>query len=254
MDEQLFSTAQGFLAGRVCMLIVEDDEDFADLLATEYFQSPLFHNHSVDTLAAARERIGSGGPKWHCWIIDLSLKAGQDGFALLPLDPGFPFKIVLSGTRSMENATRALQNGAWGAYDKDPITLFSSDRLFSQVCRAAALSFCLKAHCRNALQTFRLLVNEFVPSTESWAYKACISPRKLQRLVADETDLTPRMFLAFYHAVHYLIHHNAVLLGTGESSTDWYGEKDHSLRHAEFYAQNVRYLLDHGERVASLFL
>jgi ActR/RegA family two-component response regulator len=195
--------AVGLFKKKINLLIVDDDRHVIDSLA-DVFTSPLFTIKTVASLDEAYGAIGALPHLWHCWIVDIDLGQGASGLELLKRYPQFPFSVMLSGLRSMALAADAIKLGARGVMDKDPSQI---DRFYDEVCKTAALGYVLKGKSTPHLDLFLLLQDPEVISIEQWAEKASIPLRQLQRVCETHSSLTPRLALALFRTVYYLLWH-----------------------------------------------
>lgn len=182
-------------------LLVVDDYPVICNAIVDLFSSPLFN---TSTAASAREARALIAQKktWHCWVLDISLEEEYSGINLLADYPQYPFVIMLSGMRSMSIASRAMQLGAYKVFDKDPQFL---PVLHADVCRLAALSYVLRGSGTKYLSLFSLLAQMNIDSAETWAKRACMTVRQLERICSLHSHLTPRFIIPFYYTLQHLL-------------------------------------------------
>jgi CheY-like chemotaxis protein len=187
--------------GCINLLVVDDYPEMGQVLV-DIFSSPLFKPTLVASANRAREVITKTDP-WHCWILDIALEEEDSGLQLLAENPNFPYIIMLSGIRSMNIASRAMQLGAFKVFDKEP-DLFP--KLHHDVCGLAALSYILSGTGTKYLSLFLHLMNSDIDSTETWAKKACLTIRQLERICSMHSHLTPRFIPSLFYTLRMLLH------------------------------------------------
>jgi CheY-like chemotaxis protein len=197
----LLSKAIDLLRQKVNLLIIDDDVVIRDSLVG-LFSSPLFRTVPASSLDKALQAIGPASTGWHCWIVDIDLGQGTSGLSLLKRFPQFHYAIVLSGLRSMTQASEATTLGARAIIDKDPSAL---QLLYDEVRKTAALGFVLGGKQTPDLDTFLLLQDPSIDSIDEWAARAGITLRKLFRICEAHPPLTPFYALALYRTIHYLL-------------------------------------------------
>lgn len=186
---------------RIGLLIVDDHEILRVSLA-DIFSSPLFDVTTAATVNQACDVIDQRPVPWHCWVVDIDLGRGQSGLDLLTRYPNFQFAIVLSGLQRMSLAAEAIRLGARMAIDKDPSSV---DRLHDAVCKTAALGFLFNGKKCDHIDLFQLLQDDEITTIEEWARCGCIELRKLHRICDCYPPITPKLGLALYRAVYYLL-------------------------------------------------
>jgi AraC-like DNA-binding protein len=189
---------------RFNLLCIEDNIEICDLLCESIFPSPLFNVKPVNSPEAAKAAL-SGNITFHAWILDLSLKKHNDGMELLKLRPNFPFCVVLSGAQSMDDATAAIKAGVFSAHDKKSIFAFDPHPFISEVCALSAASFLLKARKPPRFDLYQLLLREFIPTPDDWSTRYCMNERTLRNICEEDSHLTPKQFLSFFHALNSLL-------------------------------------------------
>jgi CheY-like chemotaxis protein len=186
--------------GCINLLVVDDYPDMGTIL-TDLFSSPLFKPTLATSAARAREIISKTDP-WHCWILDIALEEEDSGLQILSENPHFPFVVMLSGIKSMNVASHAMQLGAFKVYDKEPDLL---PRLHQDVCSLAAISYILRGAGTKYLSLFMHLVQSEIDSTETWANKACLTVRQLERICSMHSHLTPRFIPSLFYTLRLLL-------------------------------------------------
>jgi hypothetical protein len=190
------------LSGRINLLVIEDNENL--LLALEdIFSIPRFKVTSASSIEAARNAIAQPGTVWHSWIVDMCL-AGKDdaGATLIEEHTNFPFAIVYSGLRSMENAAHAIQKGAAAVIDKGSNTM---DKLIREVCGLAPLAVLCRGRLFNNREILFLLKNHTVRGPVEWADKANMTLRQIENISQTHTGLPPSMVIFFYYGLRHLL-------------------------------------------------
>jgi CheY-like chemotaxis protein len=188
-------------ARSINLLVVEDYAEMGNLIV-ELFSSPLF-NFTLASSAGEARLVIPKTDTWHCWVLDIALEEEESGLQLLAEHPQFPFVVMLSGIRSMNIASRAMQLGAFKVFDKDP-QLFPA--LHEDVCSLAALSYILKGTGTKYLSLFHHLAQSNIESTETWANKACLTVRQLERICSLHSHLTPRFIPSLFYTLRALLH------------------------------------------------
>ncbi len=185
---------------KINFLVVEDNTIMGNSII-ELFSSPLFNSCLAASASKARDIIAKNG-KWHCWILDIKLEEEQGGLRLLAEHPMFPFVVMLSGMRSMNIASRAMQLGAYKVFDKDPNLL---PTLHSDVCTLAALAYILNSTGTKYFSLFLLLAQMEIATTEIWAKQSCLTVRQLERICSLHTHLTPRFIPSLFYTLKFLL-------------------------------------------------
>lgn len=183
---------------KVNLLVIDDEPLILDAVIG-IFSSPLFNITTGSTLQEAYKIINKTEVPWHCWILDINIEREEDGFEILKKYPKFPFAIMLSGLRSMTIASKAMQCGAIGVFDKEPASL---DLLYDGVRKIASLGFLLGGKGSQYLQHFQLLMTNQIKNPEEWANLACISVRQLERICAIQSSLSPRLALSLFYTLY----------------------------------------------------
>jgi DNA-binding NarL/FixJ family response regulator len=230
-----------YLAGRVHLLIIDDDSQVRDMLTGMFSSSSLVSITSGASCRQAFELITNAQHPWHCWILDIALDEEKDGLTILKRYPRFPFTIMLSGLRSMTTATEALKLGAMKVYDKDPSSL---DELYESVCKIAAMGFVLNGKNTQYLSQFSFLLEKPLKTAEQWAETACISPRQFDRICTSHTSLTARLLLPFYYTLYVLLNNEIRGMVISEPAhNDANAQNLHDC-----YSEHVQFVADHLEK------
>jgi len=191
-------------AGRIALLCIEDDPDITYLLCDELFCSPLFVSTKADTFEKAEAAVLSKHLH-HCWILDLTLNRHNDGLDLLRKKPLFPYCVVASGSISLYDATIAMREGAFGAYDKNAIMVSNTHDFIKEVCALATLSLLLDARKPERFDMFTLLLNRFIRTQEEWSREYCLNERSVRNICEENSGLTARQFLYLYHTLNRIL-------------------------------------------------
>ena len=187
-------------AKSINLLVVDDYAEMGNVIV-ELFSSPLFNSTLAFSAGEARGIIPKTD-RWHCWVLDIAMEEEESGLQLLNENHHFPFVVILSGIRSMNIASRAMQLGAFKVFDKDP-QLFPT--LHEDVCSLAALAYILKGTGTKYLSLFNHLTLSTISSTETWANKACLTVRQLERICSLHTHLTPRFIPSLFYTLRLLL-------------------------------------------------
>ncbi|MBN1576035.1 MAG: response regulator [Chitinispirillaceae bacterium] len=182
------------------LLVVEDYAVMGNVIV-ELFSSPLFKSTLASSAEQAREIIAKT-TRWHCWVLDIAMEEEESGLKLLSEHPQFPFVVMLSGIRSMNIASRAMQLGAFKVFDKDPHLL---PALRKEVCTLAALAYILQGAGTKYFSLFYHLAQSAIDSTETWANKACLTVRQLERICSLHSHLTPRFIPSLFYTLELLL-------------------------------------------------
>jgi hypothetical protein len=161
----------------------------------------------------------------------------EDSGLQLLSDYNFPFVIMLSGMRSMNIASRAMQLGAYRVFDKDPNLLPS---LHVDACSLAALAWILKGSRAKYFSIFHLLAQMPVDSTETWANQACLTVRQLERICSLHSHLTPRFFPPLFSTLKFLLQ----LDGSTDNFDDESQENMPDPTHLEFVEKHLTTILE----------
>jgi hypothetical protein len=191
-----------YFSRRVNLLIIEDNESL--LLALKgIFSIPCFKVTAASSIDEARKAIKRPGTLWHSWIVDMCL-AGKDdaGATLIEEHRHFPFAVVYSGLRSMENAARAIQKGAAAVIDKGGDT---TDKLIGEVCGLAPLAMLCRGTLSKNREVLFLLKNQTVKGPAEWADRANMSLRQLEYISQTHTEMSPTMVIFFYYGLRHLL-------------------------------------------------
>lgn len=192
-------------------LLIVDDYPVMGNTVFDLFGSPLYSKTLASSAAEARQRITQNN-LWHAWVLDIAMEEEDSGLRLLSDYSNFPYIIMLSGMRSMHMASRAMQLGAHKVYDKNPQHLAS---LHKDVNTLAALSWILQGVGTKYLSQFLLLSEFDINTTDTWATRACITVRQLERICTLHSHLTPRFIPSLFYTLQFL-------LGLEDTITDAY--------------------------------
>lgn len=226
------------------VLFIEDHPQICRLLNDDFFCSPVFNKKEVHTLDAAKRAI-SGSMHFHGWVLDLTLERHNDGLELLRFKPNFPYCVVVSGAESMSDATEALKLGAYSVYDKKNIFFSDPHKFIEEVCSLSILSFLLKARKPKKFEIFQVLVRGFILTPESWSYSCWLNGRTFRRLCEEDSFVTPKQFLALFHALKAIIVSDC-LLESMSGYSDAYQKLDHNR---EFFNQCGEFVLHHLDAI-----
>jgi hypothetical protein len=191
-----------YFSRRVNLLIIEDNENL--LLALKgIFSIPCFKVTAASSIEEARKAIKRPGTIWHGWIVDMCLAGKNDaGATLIEEHCHFPFAVVYSGLRSMENAARAIQKGAAAVIDKGGDT---TDKLIGEVCGLAPLAMLCRGTLSNNREVLFLLKNQMVKGPAEWADRANMTLRQLENISRTHTGMSPTMVIFFYYGLRHLL-------------------------------------------------
>jgi hypothetical protein len=229
---------------RINLLCIEDNLELCSLLCEDFFRSPIFHNKTANTFETAKNAIFSK-VRYHCWILDLTLEHHNDALELLKIKQKFPFCIVISGARSLFDATMAIREGAYGAYDK--VTLFTGNphEFIKEMCALAVLSFLLNAKKPERLDIFFLLLKKHIQTPEEWSLAYCLNERSVRDICEENSGLTTKQFLPFYHALNAIIFSDCIIDGMAGS-----GEAVAQLKSKKaFYEQCAEFVIYHMDTI-----
>ncbi|MGA2507762.1 MAG: response regulator [Chitinispirillaceae bacterium] len=207
-----------YFSRRVNLLIIEDNANL--LLALKgIFSIPSFNVTGVSSLERAKEVIARPGTIWHSWIVDMCLAGNVNaGAEIIENNRYFPFAIVYSGLRSMENAAQAVQKGAAAVIDKGVDT---ADRLIREVCELVPLAFLCKGTMFKNREILFLLKNQTVRATAEWAEAANMTIRQLENITTTQTGMPPSLVIPFYYGLRHLL-----LLSFGGKSALTYSKEN----------------------------
>lgn len=225
---------------KINILIIDDDLQIANILADDLFVSPLYDIMTVSTLKEACYQISQTRRKWHCWIVDINLKEGDNGSTLLDRFPDFNYAVIFSGASTLETASNALKKGAISAFSKDPAFLYYSDAFYNEVCKVSVISFILKGAHNEHLSIFQPLFAHVIETVEEWAHQAKLSTRQLQRICELYLPFSPRMFLPLYYALYYIARDPSFT-----QNFDIPTAEDLSIRNSlQFYLSSIDFVAD----------
>jgi ActR/RegA family two-component response regulator len=203
------------LEKRINLLIVDDFPLFRNALV-ELFSSPLFNTVLASSEREAR-RIIPGIPAWHAWLFDIAMENDESGLKLLADHQHFPYTIMLSGIRSMNVSSKAMQLGAYKVFDKEPALL---SEMHAEVCALAALAYILKGTGTKYFPLFKILLNEEIDTTEAWAQAACVTKRQIERICSMHVNLPPRFIVPLFYTIRYLLQFNVTSLSPDRNDAD----------------------------------
>jgi hypothetical protein len=191
-----------YLAGRIHLLIVEDDENLLTTLAG-LFSTSCIAVARASSIGEARSAIALREAPWHCWIVDLCLGGNKNaGMALIEEHNNFPFAIVYSGTGSMENASLAIREGAGAVIDKG---YGSTTKLIREVCELAPLAVLCNGKISKSKEVLFLLKNQIIRQPKEWAKRSGISVRQVENICSMHTGMPPSLAIPFYYGLRYLL-------------------------------------------------
>lgn len=202
---EIVRTLQSCMAGKVQLLIVDDDKRICQCLKDMLFISPIFNVTCISTFDDAVKTIAAGSRKWHCWVLDYMLGSVNTGVELIDKFPHFGYTIFLSAAKSMQAATQVIHKGAHAAFDKDPEVLFESDMFYRHVCFLSAVSYLLGGTRTDAFAVFELLWSHNILTIDEWAQSACKTTRQLRNICNENTGMPPGQALLLYHTLYYLL-------------------------------------------------
>jgi hypothetical protein len=236
--------------GAINVICIEDCEDFCSLLCDDILVSSLMRVKGVHSFDEAKSSLYSSR-RYHSWLLDLSLKRHNDDLDLLHMKNNFPYCVVLTGCRSVGDATEALKAGAYCCYDK--IDLFPKTLNFAinSICGLSALSFSLKATLPADIRGFLFLLENFIQTPEEWAEKYFKTFRSIWNFCKINSELTPKQFLCLFHALQFVLLSDCLV-------RDLPAYKILSgilAKRLNFYLECVDFVLKNSEKVyAHLFL
>jgi CheY-like chemotaxis protein len=188
------------LAGTLKVLVVDDDEQVLDLVASMLRVCPLLDVTAVGSVERAR-RLGSERHNWHCWVLDLYVPELDDGMALMgSFAARYPI-VALSGRSSGGEGYRCSQLGVMAFFDKSAI---SQSALLDCVFRNAQMKmlferFPFVRQSKVLTCVADSLIDSWPESVTEWAGALSISPRTLEQWCTDCGSLKPRTILILHH-------------------------------------------------------
>ena len=236
-------------SGHINLLCIDDDEPLCNLLCEEFFRSPIFHKKWVTAYDSARQAI-LGKVPYHCWLLDLTIDQHNDGLQLLQLKKNYPYCIVISGARAMTDATAAIKNGAYGAYDKTSVFTMNPNCFISEVCALSALSFLLKTRNPTRFEIYKILLSEFIRTPQEWINKSCTNECTLRKSTKDNSNLSPKQFLCMFNALYSVLMSDCLM----DSFPDFVKFRDILQHHFDYYAACAEFVVSHMENVFNHFL
>jgi ActR/RegA family two-component response regulator len=189
-----------FFSKHIKLLIVEDDENILGCLKG-FFSTPYIQVETALNAENALGAISSSAKPWHCWIIDIDL-GKLSGLAILEKNRQFPFAIIYSGIRSMEQAARAVKLGAAEVIDKQPDSIL---KVIIKTCKLIPLSVICKGFLLKNITSFFLLKENVIKNHTDWANRANLSLRQLQNICHLRTGMPPTYVIPFYYGLQYLL-------------------------------------------------
>jgi|GEM_PF-5515770 hypothetical protein len=209
MAEEIPHTIKDVIAGRIHVLIVEDEQSLRTMLV-DVFSTPCTSVSTAATIVEAENVIARHSGAWHCWIVDLCLGQKKDaGMALIEKHGNFPFAIVYSGMGSMESASHATQLGAQAVIDKG---FGSTGKLLTEVCGMAPVAVLCKGTAVKSKDVLFLLKSRCIREPREWADAAGITLRQLQNIATIQTGLPPSQAIPFYYGLRRVL---CACLGAG---------------------------------------
>lgn len=223
---------------KINLLIVDDYPIIRNALQ-ELFSSPIFHTFFASSEKEARKIIPTV-PEWHAWLLDISMENDESGLLLLADNQHFPYTIMLSGIRSMNISSKAMQLGAHRVFDKEPDLLPVMHR---ELCSLAALAYILKGTTTKYFPLFKLLLTTTFSTADDWAQAACLTKRQLERICTIHPGKSPRNIVPMFYAVQHLLQNDgepAVVPDENDNiDTRDSGSSDTIKRHIAFVYKNL---------------
>jgi hypothetical protein len=235
---------RGALTGHIRLLCIEDNIELGSLLCEDFFRSPIFCHKTVTTFEAAKGAISSK-IRYHFWILDLTLEKHNDALELLKIKQNFPYSVVISGAQSLSDATMAIREGAYGAYDKNAIFISNPHEFIKETCSLAVLSFLLNAKKSERMDMFFLLMKKHIETSEEWSRFFSLNERSMRDQCEENSGLTSKQFLYFYHALKAIVLSDCLINGMkgyDEVLADLTSKK-------EFYEQCAEYVLHNFDTI-----
>jgi hypothetical protein len=235
--------------GKINLLCIDDNADICNLFCNEFFISPVLNRKSVQNIPDAKQAI-SGRIPYHCWMLDLTLERHNDGLELLKYKQNFPFCIVVSGARSMEDANLAKNAGAFSVHDKIKLFQFSIKNLIHEACGLSALSFLLRAKKPINFDLFKILVQEFIQTPEEWKRKFPITDITFRRICHENSLISPKQFLNLFHALNFVLLSDCLT----NTAANYREISDNFFSRSDFYVKCSEYVIAHFDSIyASLY-
>jgi len=239
-----FDRIRRIFTNHINLLCIEDNIQINSLLCEDFFKSPIFHNKKATTVDSAKSAIFSKVP-YHCWILDLTLEQYNDALELLKMKRNFPFAVVISGTQSLFDATIAIREGAYGAYDKVMLFTGNPHPFVEETCALAVLSFLLNAKKPERLDMFSLLLKKHIQTPEEWSEAYSLNERSIRDICEENSGLTSKQFLFFFHTLYSVIVSDCIIeamAGATESLSRVENKK-------AFYERCAEFVIDHIDTV-----
>jgi hypothetical protein len=230
--------------GSINLLCIEDNVELSSLLCEDFLKSPILRNKIVNSVESAKTAIFSK-VRYHCWILDLTLERHNDALELLKIRRNFPFCIVLSGSRSLSDATMAIREGAYGAYDKMLLFTGNPHVFIEEICSLAVLSFLFNAKIPDRSDLFFLLLKNHIETPEDWSLAYCLNERSIRDVCEENSGLTAKQFLPFFHVLKAVILSDCVIDGM-KGAEEAYNKLE--LKKS-FYEQCAEFVLYHIDTV-----
>jgi hypothetical protein len=235
---------RGALTGQIRLLCIEDNIELGSLLCEDFFRSPIFCNKIVTTCEAAKSAISSK-IRYHFWILDLTLEKHNDALELLKIKQNFPYCIVLSGAQSLSDATMAIREGAYGAYDKNAIFISNPHEFIKETCSLSVLSFLLNARKSERMDMFFLLMKKHIETAEEWSRVFGLNERSIRDMCEENSGLTAKQFLYFFHTLKAIVLSDCLIdgmKGYDDVLADLTSKK-------EFYEQCAEYVIHNFDTI-----
>jgi hypothetical protein len=239
-----FGRIRGALNGHIKLLCIEDNIELGSLLCEDFFRSPIFCKKIVTTFEAAKSAISSK-IRYHFWILDLTLEKHNDALELLKIKQNFPYCIVISGAQSLSDATMAIREGAYGAYDKNAIFISNPHEFIKEACSLSVMSFLLNARKSERMDMFFLLLKKHIETAEEWSRVFSLNERSMRDKCEENTGLTSKQFLCFYHALKAIVLSDCLI----EGMNGYDGVVADLNNKKEFYEQCAEYVLHNFDTI-----
>lgn len=181
------------------ILAVEDDPNWG-MMISKMLASPLW-----DLVIARSPGEITSGSKWSAVIADIDLRdpRGKTGVDVLQGFKEFPWKITLSGLRSLEAGHAATRlGGARAVLDKsNPSALL---RLPAITARFASLGFMLGGRCQAHTEILCMLLDEPPATAVEWHGRAGIGRRRLEQICGEHLACAPKEAIEIHQALALL--------------------------------------------------
>jgi hypothetical protein len=133
------------------------------------------------------------------------LRKYNDGLDLLKLKPNFPWRVVLSGAQSMDDATEAIRAGCFGVFDKMSFFQRHINKFIAEVCALSTLSFMLKARLPSRFNMFEILLKKNIWTPKEWSDLYCLNEYDIRKTCVENSGLTAKQFLYLYHTLRSIL-------------------------------------------------